>query len=86
MTEQIAFNCQQIVELVTEYLDGSLQPTERLAFERHVTICPPCRGYLAQLRKIRKMGGTLREDDLPQPLRDDLVKAFRTWKTQGPEQ
>jgi anti-sigma factor RsiW len=84
MTDRIAFNCQQIVELVTEYLDDALSPAERLAFERHVMICPPCRGYLAQLRTIRKTAGTLREEDLPAPLREGLVHAFRNWKAQRP--
>ena len=73
----------QIVELVTEYLDGGLEVSERLAFERHVAICPPCRGYLSQLRRVSRVAGTLSEDDVPEPLRTSLLDAFRDWKT-GP--
>ncbi len=78
-----AFNCRQVVELVTEYLDDGLETEERLAFERHVAICPPCRGYLSQLRRITRTAGTLREEDIPESLRDSLLSAFRDWKT-GP--
>lgn len=84
MTE-IAFSCQQIVELVTEYLEGGLNPQERLAFEQHVTICPPCRGYLGQLRKLTRSVGGLREESLPPALRESLLHAFRDWKTEAKE-
>lgn len=83
MTVPDAFTCQHTVELVTEYLEGGLEPAERLAFERHVAICPPCRGYLAQLRRVSEVAGTLSEDDVPERLRKSLLEAFRDWKT-GP--
>lgn len=84
MSERAAFSCQQIVDLVTEYLDGGLEARERLAFERHVAICPPCRGYLSQLRHVSRVAGTLSEDDVPERLRTSVLEAFRDWKT-GPK-
>lgn len=80
-----AFSCQQVVELVTEYLEDGLEISERLAFERHVAICPPCRGYLSQLRHVSRLAGTLSEDDVPEGLRTSLLEAFRDWKT-GPRE
>ena len=77
-------NCQEVVELVTEYLEGGLEVEERRAFERHVAVCPPCRGYLSQLRVVTRTAGTLREDDVPEPLRERLLEAFRDWT--GPRQ
>lgn len=74
-------NCRHVVELVTEYLEGGLEVEERLTFEQHVAICPPCRGYLDQLRLIARTAGTLREEDVPEPLRESLLTAFRNWKT-----
>jgi anti-sigma factor RsiW len=71
--------CRQVVELVTEYLEGGLEVDERLAFERHVAVCPPCRGYLSQFRLITRAAGTLREEDVPEPLRESLLDAFRDW-------
>ena len=76
-------NCRQVVELVTEYLEGGLAVDQRLAFEQHVAICPPCRGYLSQLRLIARTAGSLREEDVPEPLRESLLEAFRDWST-GP--
>ena len=76
-------NCRQVVELVTEYLEGGLEVDQRLAFEQHVAICPPCRGYLSQLRLIARTAGSLREEDVPEPLRESLLEAFRDWSA-GP--
>ncbi len=78
-----SFNCQQVVELITEYLEGGLEADQRLAFERHVAICPPCRGYFSQFRVIARTAGALREEDVPEPLRASLLDAFRDW-TAGP--
>lgn len=79
----MSFSCKDVVELVTEYSEGGLETTERAAFERHVQICPPCRAYFAQLRKISRTAGGLHEEDLPEPLREKLVDAFRDWKTEA---
>jgi anti-sigma factor RsiW len=76
----ISFTCRDVVDLVTEYMDGGLPADQRLAFERHVAICPPCRGYFAQLRKISRTAGGLREDELPEALRSSLITAFRGWR------
>ncbi|MBA3475663.1 MAG: zf-HC2 domain-containing protein [Actinobacteria bacterium] len=80
MSDRHADSCRQIVELVTEYLDGGLEVSERLAFERHVAICPPCRGYLSQLRRVSRVAGSLSEDDVPERLRKSLHEAFRELK------
>lgn len=76
-----SLTCREVVELVTEYLEGGLQVDERLAFERHVAVCPPCRGYLSQFRLIARTAGALREDDVPEPLRERLLDAFRDWNS-----
>lgn len=78
-----ADTCQQVVDLMTEYFDGTLPARERLAFERHVTICPPCRAYMAQMRKVVKASGSLREEDLPDNVREGLLNAFRDWKARA---
>lgn len=80
----IAYTCQQIVEAATEYLDGGLTNPERVAFERHVAICPPCRGYFSQVRTVTRVAGALRVDDLPPEVRDGLLEAFRDWKQGRP--
>jgi anti-sigma factor RsiW len=80
-----SFTCREVVELVTEYLDGGLDAERQLAFERHVAICPPCRGYFSQLRLITKTAGALSEEDVPEHLRERILTAFRDWKAEPRE-
>jgi anti-sigma factor RsiW len=72
--------CRQVVDLVTEYLEGSMPVSERVAFEQHVALCPPCRAYLVQLRKVVRVAGAVREEDLSPAARESLRDAFRDWK------
>jgi anti-sigma factor RsiW len=80
MSEAINFSCKQVTDLVTDYVEGALPAAERLAFEQHVAVCPPCRAYFAQMRGVVRVAGALREDDLPEDVRESLVNAFRDWK------
>lgn len=80
MSDRAGYSCQQVVEVVTEYLEGGLDASDRLAFERHVAICPPCRGYFSQLRRVSKVAGALSENDVPERLRESVLEAFRDWK------
>lgn len=71
--------CRELVELVTEYLEGALPPRERLDFERHLVWCSWCRDYLDQVRTTIELTGKV-EDEPPSPLREQLLDAFRDWK------
>lgn len=77
---EAGYTCQGIVEAITDYLEGGLPADERVAFERHVAICPPCRGYLAQIRTVTRVAGSLGEGDLSPEVRDGLLDAFADWK------
>ena len=72
-------SCQELVELVTEYLEGTLPPEDRMRFEQHVAICPPCRGYLAQIRETVRLAGRLTEENIPPDARDAFLAVFRDW-------
>ena len=77
-----ALNCNEVVELVTAYLDGALKRRERKAFERHLSKCDGCTNYVEQVRITIEMVGRVTGDDLPQELRENLVTAFRDWKSE----
>jgi anti-sigma factor RsiW len=78
--------CQEVVDLVTSYFEGALPPSERLAFERHVAICPPCRSYLSQMRSVRRIASRpLGEDDLSETVRGTLLAAFADWQNRSRE-
>src|SRR5262249_59397171 len=72
--------CQELVELVTDYLEGLLSPEEQTRFERHLTICPGCVTYVEQLRETIALTGTLREEDVPPAARTALLEQFADWK------
>jgi anti-sigma factor RsiW len=69
--------CRDFVELATEYLEGALSVEQRLVVERHLAFCDPCVDYLEQMRASIRAVGALREEDVPQPVMESLVEAFR---------
>lgn len=71
--------CREVVELMTEYLEGSMDSGDRLRFERHVAICPPCRGFMAQLRHTIAVSSDAPEDAISPDVREALVDTFRNW-------
>ena len=81
MADASRLECREFVELVTEYLEGTLPPPERARFEAHITLCPGCATYLEQMRQTVRATGTLTEDAIPEPALQDLLGAFRDWKT-----
>jgi anti-sigma factor RsiW len=72
--------CQQVVELVTDYLEGALSPEDTARFEHHLTLCEGCVFYVDQIRMTVEALGRIGSDDVPPEIRDDLVAAFRDFK------
>ena len=72
--------CREMVELMTEYLEGSLPVDMRERFETHLRGCDGCTEYLAQLRAQIVMSRRLSEDALDPVYRDRLLAAFRDWR------
>ena len=78
--------CRELVELLTDYLEGSLAPDERIRFELHLAVCDGCTAYLRQLRATLCAAVRLTERTIPDGVRDRLMAAFRDWKRRrGPE-
>ncbi|MFI5282157.1 MAG: anti-sigma factor family protein [Candidatus Dormibacterales bacterium] len=73
--------CRQVVELMTEYLEGTLSTDDRVRFEEHIAGCDGCRAYLEQMRRTRQVLGRLAEEPVPTLVKAELVRAFRNWKT-----
>jgi anti-sigma factor (TIGR02949 family) len=74
-------SCQEMIEVVTNYLDGALPSDERQRFERHLSYCAGCSTYVDQMREtIRQTGVVPREESLPPALRERIVAQFRTWR------
>ena len=72
--------CQEVVELVSDYLDQALPPEEAALFEQHVNFCDGCDWYLDQMRSTVQTVGRISEQDVPDETREKLLAAFREWK------
>jgi anti-sigma factor RsiW len=69
--------CAELVELVTDYLEGRLAGADRRRFDDHVAVCEGCAAYLEQMRATIATTGRLGEDDLPPEFEEQLLRAFR---------
>ncbi len=74
--------CQRAVELVTDYLEGTLSRSARRRFEAHLAVCPHCTEYLAQMRETISLTGRLAPEDLTPQMRDEFVELYRRWTSE----
>jgi anti-sigma factor RsiW len=69
--------CREFVELVTDYLEGTLPELDRARMDAHLAECDGCPGYLEDMRRLV---GSLHEAAEPPPdpeTREALLRAFR---------
>jgi anti-sigma factor RsiW len=76
--------CKDLVEVITDYLEGALSPRDTLRFEEHLAVCEGCSNYLEQMRATIRLAGTLKTDSIPDGVREQLLTAFRDWKQGRP--
>lgn len=72
--------CQELVEIITDYLEDTLSPAERRRFEDHLSGCSGCRNYVEQMRQTIRLAGHLSEEMVVESARDALLQVFRDWK------
>ena len=70
-------SCQEVVELVTDYLEGRLTPDEAALFEQHLNFCDGCDWYVEQLRATIATVGRIEQEEVPEAMRAKLLTAFR---------
>ncbi len=80
MTITDDLSCQELVELVTDYLEGNLPPVEQRRFEEHLAGCTGCTIYLDQMRKTIHLLGRLTEETVAPEAKEELLARFRAWK------
>jgi predicted anti-sigma-YlaC factor YlaD len=80
----VEITCRELVELVTEYLEGAMEPSERARLDEHLSGCRSCRHYLKQMRGTIKTVGQLREESVTPEAQDALLDVFRAWKQNRP--
>ena len=71
--------CRDLAEIITDYFEGALTPSDRLRFEGHLTECENCTRYVDQLRVTVEITGRVGEESIPPAVRVELLEAFRGW-------
>jgi anti-sigma factor RsiW len=74
--------CQEMVELITDYLEGALPRAQRRRFESHLKGCEHCSEYLAQMRAMIAASGRLRAEELTPSMRAEFSAIFVRWRAE----
>ena len=75
-----SISCQELVELVTAYLEGALPGDDRARFEEHLAGCDGCTNYLEQMRTTIRLTGMISTESLSAAAESALMGAFRSWR------
>jgi anti-sigma factor RsiW len=79
MSEQ-ALTCHEVIELLSNYIDGALSPDDRRRVDEHLALCDGCATYLEQMRETIRITGMVTEEQVPEPDKNALLDAFRDWR------
>ncbi|MGI9019318.1 MAG: anti-sigma factor family protein [Solirubrobacterales bacterium] len=74
--------CRELVELVTDYLEGALSEADVRRFEAHIAACDACTRYLEQMRATISSLGHLPPESLSPEAEAELLAAFRGWSAE----
>jgi anti-sigma factor RsiW len=74
--------CKELVEVVSDYLEGKLAEADRVRFESHLEECPYCVEYVEQFRETIAATGELTLESIAPERRAELLEAFRGWREQ----
>jgi anti-sigma factor RsiW len=77
MADGTAISCQEVVEAITDYLEGKLSPEDAAILEAHLALCEGCQWYLDQMRITIATVGRVEDEAVPADVRDAVLAAFR---------
>jgi anti-sigma factor RsiW len=72
--------CQEIVEIITDYLEGNLSRRDRRRFDHHIAGCEHCTAYLEQMRETLRLTGRLVPEDLTPAMQSEFEALYRRWQ------
>ena len=84
MSSTRTLTCNELTEVLTDYLEGTMPLEDRARFDAHLAICDGCVTYVDQMRQVIKTVRELRADDVEATAPDNLLEAFRAWKRGEP--
>jgi anti-sigma factor RsiW len=74
--------CQEMVELITDYLEGALSRSQRRRFDAHLAGCEHCTEYLEQMRATIRLTGRLSAEDLTPEMQEEFANLYRHWRSE----
>ena len=77
MADGTAISCQEVVEVVTDYLEGRMSAADVAIFEAHLDLCDGCKWYVEQMRITIATVGRIEETDVPDEVQATVLDAFR---------
>jgi predicted anti-sigma-YlaC factor YlaD len=69
--------CEDVVAVLQDYFDRTLDPKLAAAIERHFRDCPDCRAFSKTYRETVRLTGELASDDIPGEVRNRVRAALR---------
>lgn len=75
--------CQQVVEMISDYLEDALSIRDRRRLEHHLAGCPHCTAYLAQMRETLRLTGRLVPADLTPAMQQEFEEVYRHWRAES---
>ena len=83
MSVDVSITCQEVVELLSAYLDGELDPLTLERVEIHLAGCDGCTMVVEELRETIRLSGGLMVEQVDETQRRTLLGAFRDWTGGG---
>jgi anti-sigma factor RsiW len=84
MSSARTITCQELTEVLTDYLEGVMPVEDRVRFEAHLAICDGCVTYVTQMRQTIEAARALHPAHVEATVPDDLLDAFRAWQRGEP--
>jgi anti-sigma factor RsiW len=72
--------CQDLSQIVTDYLEGAMNAADRERFDAHLSVCPDCVRYVSQMRATVRTLGRVPAEPIPPEIERKLLERFRSWK------
>ncbi len=72
--------CKEVVELISDYIEGTLPDDTRRRLEEHLAGCGGCTHYVEQMRETIRLTGKAQEQTLTSEERSELLRLFRDWE------
>ena len=72
--------CQEVVELVSDLIDGTLPAPLRRRMEHHLTGCDPCIEYVGQIRATVALAAEVEPEPIDPAARQHLMDLYLEWQ------